>query len=216
MRVTEMFVGIDGEVNAWGQGTMTSFVRLAGCNLKCSYCDTALAHAEGKEISVGEIIHQLGKMGCRKVTITGGEPMMQDKEVYRLLNAILEGGYFASIETNGTMSVSTKYLRRHHLCWVVDYKLDYDYLMCKPLFANLGAGEFVKIVVQDEDEVHWAMQIKNELTGIGCMARFAVSPMFDRHGAPLIQVQKVIDILQHIGQTEVMINVQLHKFLGVS
>ena len=74
MIVNEIFTSIDGEVNRWGQGILTTFVRLQGCNLRCDYCDTpdALEFADLiHDVSIAEVITEIANKECKKVTITG-------------------------------------------------------------------------------------------------------------------------------------------------
>ncbi len=126
MNVTEIFTSIDGEVNHFGQGVMTTFIRLAGCNLACSYCDTPKAHHAGKQMTIPTILLNVIELGCRKITITGGEPLLQAEETLPLIDILTTEGYDVSIETNGTLYIPLSYIRYENVSWVVDYKLDYE------------------------------------------------------------------------------------------
>ena len=102
--VQEMYSSIDGEINYWGQGFPSIFIRLAGCNLNCPYCDTKYAKdTDGaKAFAPEELKKSILKIfpGYKKITITGGEPLLQATALYNFIK-LLEDEYLISIETNG-------------------------------------------------------------------------------------------------------------------
>ena len=110
--VNEIFDSIDGEGKKAGQ--LATFIRLCGCNLRCSYCDTAYAFNEGQHMDIADIIAQVS---YPNVTLTGGEPLCQD------IHALLEGlkGHSVNIETNGSMDIEP-YFKYDHVWFTVDYK----------------------------------------------------------------------------------------------
>jgi 7-carboxy-7-deazaguanine synthase len=79
-------------------------VRLTGCNLRCTYCDTQYAYSEGSELSEEDIISRVSNAGFNLVEITGGEPLLQ-KEVYPLIERLIEEGYTVLVETNGSQGI---------------------------------------------------------------------------------------------------------------
>jgi 7-carboxy-7-deazaguanine synthase len=85
LRVNEIFKSIQGESTY--AGIPCVFVRLTGCNLRCSYCDTTYAYEEGIDMSVNEIINKIEDYDCKNECITGGEPLLQ-KNVYKLINLL--------------------------------------------------------------------------------------------------------------------------------
>jgi 7-carboxy-7-deazaguanine synthase len=101
--INEIFPSIQGESTF--QGLPTVFVRLTGCNLRCSYCDTTYAFKDGSECETGSIIDTICSFGIRHVCITGGEPLLQ-AETPVLAAKLIESGKTVSIETNGTIDVS--------------------------------------------------------------------------------------------------------------
>ena len=105
MIVSEIFKSIQGESTYTGLPCV--FVRLAGCNLKCTWCDTAYARVpEGAvELSVEEIVRKVRFFDCRLVEITGGEPLQQ-KEATALARALVDDGFMVLVETNGSISLA--------------------------------------------------------------------------------------------------------------
>lgn len=101
MKVSEIFYSIEGEGIEIGRPEV--FVRLAGCNLRCSWCDTKYAWENGKEMSIKEIVEEVRRYPCKNVSITGGEPLLQKEELLELIKQLKELGYWIQINTNGTI-----------------------------------------------------------------------------------------------------------------
>jgi len=102
LKICEIFSSIQGESSY--AGFPCTFVRLTGCNLRCTYCDTQYAYSEGSELSEEDIISRVSNAGFNLVEITGGEPLLQ-KEVYPLIKRLIEEGYTVLVETNGSQSI---------------------------------------------------------------------------------------------------------------
>ena len=100
MRISEMFRSIQGE--GLLAGVVSGFIRTAGCNLRCGWCDTpyALAAEEGREVELAAIMGQVRAWECRHVVVTGGEPLIA-VELPRLTAALREDGRHITVETNG-------------------------------------------------------------------------------------------------------------------
>lgn len=214
MRVFEIFRSIDGEVNACHQGRFTVFVRFAGCNLKCSYCDIAEAQpmTSGKKMSVEKVIEKVEELGgdLKKVTLTGGEPLIQ-KEIFRLTKELTSRGYEIVVETNGTIPLVGYGVSS----WVVDFKLpssgEYDKSDIRA-FEGLGCRDFVKFVISDFHDFNIAVEKMSELKAIGCGALFAFSPVHEKLKPRLLY--EWLDS-QGLG-CRVVLNLQIHKYLGVA
>ena len=101
MKICEIFYSIEGEGIEIGRPEV--FVRLSGCNLRCVWCDTKYAWEDGKEMSVEEVIEEVKKFPCKSVSITGGEPLLQRRELLELVRKLKELGYWIQINTNGTI-----------------------------------------------------------------------------------------------------------------
>ncbi|MDA8324712.1 MAG: radical SAM protein [Nitrospiraceae bacterium] len=102
MKICEIFTSIQGESTYVGR--LSTFIRLAGCNLRCSYCDTRYAYTGGVELSEAEIMNEVSVVGVNLVTITGGEPLLQEG-VFHLAERLLNEGHQVLIETNGSLSI---------------------------------------------------------------------------------------------------------------
>lgn len=103
LKINEIFYSIQGESSFAGKPCI--FIRLTGCNLRCSYCDTQYAYNEGNMMTLDEIINHVKGYNCSLVEITGGEPLLQ-KETPLLVNRLLDSEYEVLLETNGTMDIS--------------------------------------------------------------------------------------------------------------
>jgi len=104
--VSEIFPAIQGEGKELGMPTV--FLRLSGCNLSCSFCDTPY-HTEGKEMSLEEVFQEIEKYKIKHVTVSGGEPTLQDREVHKLIMEFLEVKYDVSLESNGVIATHAGY-----------------------------------------------------------------------------------------------------------
>jgi 7-carboxy-7-deazaguanine synthase len=98
MQITEIFRSIQGE-STWA-GLPCTFIRLTGCNLRCTWCDTEYSFYGGQSMAVEEVLRKVAELGGRLVEITGGEPLLQ-KEVYALMDRLLAANYTVMLETSG-------------------------------------------------------------------------------------------------------------------
>ena len=101
--MNEIFYSIQGESSYAGHPCV--FVRLTGCNLRCTYCDTTYAYDEGEETAIDEIIKKIQTYDCKLVEITGGEPLIQD-ETPELIKQLVDRGFKVLLETNGSQNIS--------------------------------------------------------------------------------------------------------------
>jgi 7-carboxy-7-deazaguanine synthase len=104
MKIKEIFYSIQGE-GKW-TGLPNIFIRTAGCNLRCSYCDTKYAYKDGNEMTNKQIIDKIEEYPCKKICITGGEPLLQ-KDVEKLIDELIKKNYQVSIETNGSIDIKS-------------------------------------------------------------------------------------------------------------
>ncbi len=103
LNVNEIFYSIQGESTYAGKPCV--FIRLTGCNLRCSYCDTQYAYHDGEKRDIREIMDKVASYRCRLVEVTGGEPLLQE-ETPHLINLLLGAGYKVLLETNGSQDIS--------------------------------------------------------------------------------------------------------------
>ncbi len=102
MQITEIFKSIQGESTYAGLPCI--FVRLTGCNLRCTWCDTEHAFFGGEDVSLDEVVKRVASLGGKLVEITGGEPLLQ-REVYPLMDRLLQKGYDVMLETSGERKI---------------------------------------------------------------------------------------------------------------
>lgn len=209
MKINEIFTSIDGEVNKWGQGILTTFIRTQGCNFRCVYCDTPLAldvELDFCDTSVKDVVDKVANIGCNKITITGGEPLMQ-KDIWVLISALQSLHYNISIETNGAYKIPTVFLGIESVCWVVDYKWECAERMNVDWKA-LTDTDWIKFVVSKENANEIVHKIK-EMRGEGVQARIAVSAVDSK------EHKWLADLLVKEEMWDVSLNVQIHKALGI-
>ncbi len=156
LRVNEIFKSIQGE--STHAGIPCVFVRLTGCNLRCSYCDTTYAYEEGIDISVNEIVNKIEGYDCKNVCITGGEPLLQ-KNVYKLINLLKTKSYKILVETNGAMNID---LLPGNIIRLMDVKCP-DSGMNKEMdwknLERLRGDDEVKFVMSSKKDYEWAKRI---------------------------------------------------------
>ena len=116
LKVNEIFHSIQGESTFAGLPCV--FVRLTGCNLRCSWCDTRYAYEDGQVLSVDNIISKIQEYSCSMVEVTGGEPLLQENTPL-LVDKLLSLGYRVLLETNGSMNIEIINNRCHR---IVDFK----------------------------------------------------------------------------------------------
>jgi 7-carboxy-7-deazaguanine synthase len=151
--ISEIFYSIQGE-SSWA-GKPCVFIRLARCNLRCSYCDTAYAFTGGTSLSQEEIITQVKSFHCNLVEITGGEPLLQ-KSVYPLMQALCENGFAVLLETGGHMDISGIDKR---VSIIMDIKCPSSGESEKVYWPNINKlkqHDEVKFVIGDKKDFDWA------------------------------------------------------------
>jgi len=166
--VNEIFHSIQGESTHAGRSCV--FVRLTYCNLRCTYCDTAYAFEEGKEMQVNEVIGKVKSYSCGLVEVTGGEPLLQP-EVHRLMSALCDEGMEVLLETGGSIDISAVDPRVKR---IVDFKCPSSGMERSNLWDNvhyLKADDEVKFVVGTREDYDWA---KNIIVKHGIGARCTV------------------------------------------
>lgn len=159
MKINEIFHSIQGESSY--AGLPCTFVRLTYCNLRCSYCDSEYAFFEGREMTVGGVLQEIGRHGCRLVEITGGEPLLQE-EVYALIDRLLASGYTVLLETSGSVDIG---LVNPRAVKIMDLKCPSSGESEKNLLSNLSKlqpQDEVKFVIGTREDYLWAKAMIEE------------------------------------------------------
>jgi len=159
IKINEIFYSIQGE--SLHSGIPCIFIRLTGCNLRCSYCDTTYAYNAGRDHSIREILEKIKPYSCPLVLITGGEPLMQD-DTHLLIDRLIETGYHVLLETNGSFSlenINEKCIK------IVDIKCpssnEKKHVNIKNI-GRLGPLDQLKFVVGNHDDYEYAVNIMKE------------------------------------------------------
>lgn len=209
-KVAEKFVSINGEGTKAGQPAV--FIRLAGCNLRCSYCDTMWANsfdAPHKIMTEQEIAEYVRSTGITNVTLTGGEPLMAEN-VSVLLSALSETGAAVEIETNGSADISVCGGISPRPSVTMDYKLPSSGMeghMRHQNFSLLESTDTVKFVAGSNEDLERALEIikQYELTN---RCRVFFSPVFGK-----IEPAQIVDFILKNKLNGVNFQLQLHKFI---
>ena len=159
LKITETFVSIQGEADA--VGWPTCFIRLTGCPLRCTYCDTEYAFHGGEWREVDALVESARTAGVRHVCVTGGEPLAQ-RACLDLLTALCDAGFAVSLETSGALDVSAVDPR---VSRVVDVKTPTSGEAQRNRLENLpllGPQDQVKFVVCSRADYDWARDFLRE------------------------------------------------------
>ena len=154
-RITEIFYSLQGETRTIGLPTV--FVRLTGCPLRCTYCDTAYAFHGGEKMDITDIVEQVQSYHPQYVTVTGGEPLAQ-KSCYELLSALCDLGVEVSLETSGAMDISDVDPR---VVCVMDLKTPASGEEAKNKYDNivkLKPQDQIKFVICNRQDYDWSCQ----------------------------------------------------------
>ncbi|MFO7172516.1 MAG: radical SAM protein [Bacillota bacterium] len=161
MRITEIFLSIQGETSSVGLPTV--FVRTSRCHLRCRYCDTTYAFYGGTEMSLDEVLAAVRRYGCRRVCLTGGEPLLQPREELQAFFDRLEAeGYELSVETSGSIDIRPWRLHRPRQRWILDMKTPSSGESHRMCFGNLEQVTYpdeVKFVVGSEEDYRWSRDL---------------------------------------------------------
>lgn len=153
LRISEIFYSLQGETSR--SGLPTVFVRLTGCPLRCSWCDTSHAFTGGETLSFASILEQVAAYQPHYVCVTGGEPLAQ-KACPELLTALCDAGYSVSLETSGALDIAGLDPR---VSRIVDLKAPGSGEVARnywPNVAQLTPHDELKLVLADEQDYQWA------------------------------------------------------------
>ncbi|MCH2606201.1 MAG: radical SAM protein [Nitrospinales bacterium] len=203
IKINEIYLSVQGESTHTGLPCI--FIRLTGCNLRCSWCDTAYAFHEGKNMSIDEILQKVENFGIHLVEITGGEPLMQDN-VYTLMRRLIEKGYKVMLETGGSISLERV---PKDVIKIMDLKCPGSGEQEKNNLDNLkllAPHDEVKFVILDKKDYEWSRDIIKKYK-INETAHILLSPVFDK-----LELKEMVKwILED--RLPVRLQTQLHKII---
>ena len=205
MQVTEIFFSIQGESSFAGEPCV--FVRLTACNLRCSWCDTEYAFYGGQPMEVEEVLRRVSAYPARIVEITGGEPMLQERELLPLMARLLEEGYRVLLETSGE-----RFLGRvpPGVVKVMDVKCPGSGEAETFRFENLRVltpHDEVKFVLADRADYEFARQFLQRHALSTKVRAVIFSPVFEQ-----LEPRQLAEWILTDG-LEVRLGLQLHKFI---
>jgi 7-carboxy-7-deazaguanine synthase len=205
LKVNEIFYSIQGESSY--AGYPCAFVRITGCNLRCTYCDTRYAYEEGEELEIFEILDRVRSYCCPLVEVTGGEPLVQE-ETPTLIRCLLDAGFKVLLETNGSLDIG----RTDPRCIrIVDMKCPSSGEVERNDLENLrrltGRDE-LKFVLRDRSDYEYArgiLQLMNQT--LARVGHIHFSPVFGELAPDLLAGWILEDRL------EARLSLQIHKII---
>ena len=210
-KVVEIFSSINGEGTRAGQ--LAVFVRMQGCNLNCTYFDTKWANEADAKFhwtSTEEILELLRSMEIKNVTITGGEPLLQE-EIGELLEAMAkEENLRVEIETNGSVPLQPFAEIPNGPSFTMDYKLPgsgMEKYMLPENFAVLRAQDTVKFVVKDYEDLCRARDVIREYD-LTEKCHVYLSPVYGQ-----IELENIVNFMKDNRLNDVNMQLQMHKII---
>lgn len=233
LKVHSIFESISGEGGGLPQGAWCKFIRLQGCNLRCKWCDTEYSQEQGegkgKTMSPQSILEKC--KNHNRVLITGGEPLLQAKELVRVLQPLLERGCRVQIETNGSIEVpppafSSLPSIRGPIYWVMDYKCPSSGMsdkmfpikdLVKQTKNTRMKGDliWIKWVVADNEDLEFALDRIGEMVyEHGNVTPHLISPL-DGKGGMLQEIIKTTKQRRLSALNQITFSVQMHKIFNL-
>jgi 7-carboxy-7-deazaguanine synthase len=204
LTVNEIFHSIQGESTHTGRRCV--FVRLTACDLRCSWCDTPYAFTEGRKMSIDDIVAHVKSYDCPVVEITGGEPLLQ-KNVYPLMQRLLDDGFTVMLETGGHISVEHVPER---VIKIVDVKCPGSGESHRNDWSNLervGPTDEVKFVIRHREDYDFAREVIVRHTLAGRVRAILFSPVHGELDPKLLAEWILSDRL------DVRLQLQAHKYI---
>lgn len=203
LRLTEIFFSLQGETSR--SGLPTVFIRLAGCPLRCDWCDTTYSFTGGETWTIADILDKVASYGTPYVTVTGGEPLAQ-KNCLALLTAMCNAGYDVSLETSGAFDVSGVDTR---VSRIMDIKPPGSGEVDRNRWENLGPlnkDDEIKFVLADRNDYEWALAVMRR-DDFPLEVPVLFSPVYGRLEARTLADWMLKD------KVAARLQVQLHKLL---
>ena len=204
LTVNEIFHSIQGESTRAGDRCV--FVRLTGCDLRCSWCDTPYAFHEGRKMSIEDVVTAVEGYGCPLVEITGGEPLLQEG-VYELMDRLLAAGHTVMLETGGHRPIDRVPAR---VVKIVDIKCPGSGEASHNEWGNLdrlAPHDEIKFVLADRADYEFARDVLERRQLASRAAAILFSPVHGTLDAKRLSEWVIADRLP------VRVQLQLHKFI---
>ncbi|MCB0220316.1 MAG: 7-carboxy-7-deazaguanine synthase QueE [Chrysiogenetes bacterium] len=204
LQVTEIFYSIQGESTNAGRPCV--FIRLTGCPLRCTWCDTEYAFHGGKQMTLHQILGEVRSHGCRLVEVTGGEPLAQSKCI-DLLHILLDEDYEVMLETSGALSIDEV---PHKVQVIMDLKCPDSGEESKNRWSNiehLDENDELKFVISSREDFDWSMRAISERNLARRVRAILFSPV---HGK--LEPTKLAEWMKE-AHAPARLQLQLHKQL---
>lgn len=203
--VNEIFYSIQGESSFAGRPC--AFIRLTGCNLRCTYCDTQYAYHDGDEQDIAGILDTIADYNCPLVEVTGGEPLMQ-KDTPALIYNLLQEGYEVLLETNGSLTAAEVDKR---CVKIIDIKCPSsgEHKKWTPdILTSLTEKDEVKFVIGDREDYEYAREKLTSMRGKRRLRNTA-------HFSPVFEKMDVRNLAKWIldDHLDAKLNLQIHKYI---
>lgn len=208
-KVVEKFISINGEGSRAGQ--LAAFIRFPYCNLNCSYCDTKYANdndAKYDLLTCEEILNYLKENKVINVTLTGGEPLLQN-DIKDLIEQLINHDYSVEIETNGSIDISP-FINDRRPIFTLDYKLpssNMENYMNLDNYQYLNKNDVIKFVIGNIEDLNKAKFIINKYNLLDNVKVY-FSPVFGK-----IDPKEIVDYMIKHHLNKVNLQLQLHKFI---
>lgn len=207
MFVNEIFTSIEGE--GIRMGYPVTFIRLYGCNLNCSYCDTRYSceGQDGTEMSVSEVIEKAKEAGVNRITLTGGEPLIH-KNVEELVDGLVNKGFEVNIETNGSVDIYP-YIKKENVILTMDYKSISSGMADKMNHQNLK-------YLRNQDVLKFVVRNKEDLDDMKRIIETYTTPSSNIFVSPVFGQIEPVEIVNYIKENKLnncRVQVQLHKII---
>ena len=204
LKINEIYLSVQGE-STWA-GLPCVFVRLTGCDSRCSYCDTEYAFFEGTKKSLDEVFSEVMAFECPLVEITGGEPLLQ-KNVHALMTALCEASRTVLIETSGAHDISKIDPRVHR---IMDLKTPSSGEVGRNLYSNIAVlnhRDEVKFVIGSREDYEWSRDQIADHQLADRVKAVLLSPVFGR-----IEPRRIVGWMLE-DRLPARFQLQIHKFI---
>jgi 7-carboxy-7-deazaguanine synthase len=209
LRITEIFHSVQGE-STWA-GQPCTFVRLTGCPLRCTWCDTAYAFHGGERITLDAIVDRVKEIGTPLVEVTGGEPLAHPN-AFVLVRQLLDAGFTVLVETSGAFDIEPVDQRAHV---IMDLKCPGSGEVARNRWENLDhltGNDEIKFVVSDRVDYEWMVEVirsrgLDERMKAGSLRALLVSPVWQSMDFQQLAEWVLADRLP------VRYQIQLHKII---